>query len=175
MGTLDTIKLYNINVDENFIILCGTAGTGKTFIGNLIARKTGNRMEHIHSIKNRLIKNNMDIEAETEFNALTLCIDDILPEDFDKVTIWGNSYNLLEEILLNRLDFCEKIEHNHEYFKRYKTIITTNLNIDELKKLFSGRLLSRMKKFAKVYNMAEFDLRSPAGYKAACEKINTLV
>lgn len=62
---------------------------------------------------------------------------------------FGNSLNVMSEIILNRYDYI---------IAKNKTHVTTNLNADQIKTFYGAREVSRMRE---MFNFIEFPVESP--------------
>ncbi|WML36404.1 ATP-binding protein [Clostridium sp. OS1-26] len=122
------------STDENLLFL-GTSGTGKTFLSNCIAKELlDNGYLVVYRTAESLIQdlkhvrfNNDDVLEDLLINSDLLIIDDLGSEqitDFSKTEL----FNLLNRRLL----------------KKNKLLVSTNYDLEDLLKIYSERISSRL-------------------------------
>lgn len=139
-------KKYNIDLKKG-ILLIGPIGSGKTTIMNLL---------RVFLFKQQLytIKSSRDIALEYQKDGVDvihsygkkytpLFIDDLGVENNSK--FYGNECNTIGEILLQRYELLTN--------NQIVTHATTNLNADELEKLYGKRVRSRLRE---MFNLITF-------------------
>ena len=141
---------YGLDLNKG-ILLNGPIGCGKTSLMTLL--------RHFHDPPTQyLIKSTRDIA--TEYNQegyptinkygkarRIYCFDDLGVEN--NMKHYGNECNTIGEILLHRYDLLT--------YEGIVTHATTNLNADELEKLYGNRVRSRLRS---MFNLIAFDLNS---------------
>ena len=136
MNLINT-KMYipNFSNHNANLLLCGPSGTGKTFLSWCIAKELLDRgylviyktsAEIMSDLRNIVIENN-SILKDLLINCDLLIIDDLGAE---QVTDFTNTelFNLINTKLL----------------KNKKMLISTNLTLHQISKLYSDRLYSRL-------------------------------
>jgi DNA replication protein DnaC len=146
------------------ILLAGTIGTGKTTIMKAFAsnkrgcfkvmscRKMADLFadqgpEVMHTYSKLL---NEPLSASTFYqNQLGLCFDDLGTERVGKR--YGDSVNVMEQIILNRYDNSDAAWHY--------THITTNLTAEEIEQYYGSRVRSRMREMFNLVTLTGEDRR----------------
>lgn len=134
------------------ILLIGPVGCGKTSLMNLIRPFFDENRRH-------LIKPTRDITYEFMNEGYptiykygkshkVYCFDDLGVEQNHKH--YGNECNTMAEIMLTRYD--------NMIHSKVPTHATTNLNADELEKMYGNRVRSRLRE---MFNLIAFDKDSP--------------
>ena len=146
----ENCKIHNIDLDKG-ILLNGPVGCGKTSLINL--------MKHfVYSNHNYIIKSSRDVAIEFNdigFPTITkygksekiYCFDDLGIEN--NIKHYGNECNTIAEIILSRYDLL--------IYEGIVTHATTNLNAEELEKLYGNRVRSRLRS---MFNLIAFDRAS---------------
>ncbi len=143
----ENCKIHNIDLDKG-ILLNGPIGCGKTTLMNL--------MKHfVYSNHNYIIKSASDVAIE--FNNIgyptitkygksekIYCFDDLGIEN--NIKHYGNECNTIAEIILSRYDL--------QIYGGLITHATTNLNAEELEKLYGNRVRSRLRS---MFNLIAFN------------------
>lgn len=146
------------------ILLYGNVGTGKTTIMNLFNRNkkacysviscrliadkfASMGSEVLHTYANPL---NVPYSTRTFFQTrIGVCFDDLGTERLGKK--YGETANVMEQILLNRYDRLEKEWH--------MVHITTNLSADEIEQYYGTRVKSRMREMFNIITLNGEDRR----------------
>lgn len=148
------------------LLLCGLYGNGKTTLAKAIARLIGFVTEHELGYSNRL---NMPIitakkicrmcaasekfkeqydEYEELFKKQMMIIDD-LGEEPKEVMVYGMIHTPIIDIISER------------YERQLMTIITTNLDTDELKAKYGGRIYDRFREMLTTIIFENESYRAP--------------
>lgn len=146
VGAENCCETYGIDLTKG-ILLTGPVGCGKTSLISLLP-------DFMYAHQKYLIKNTRDIATEFHKDGYEVihrygrrekafCIDDLGVEH--NIKHFGNECNTIGEILLQRYDM----------HINYGTIThaTTNLNADELEKLYGNRVRSRLRS---MFNLISF-------------------
>lgn len=141
------------------LLLIGKIGCGKTTLMTLMRRLAPEsyrpHMVSCREISFEFSKIGYDVISRYSRNAFfpytdtprVHCFDDLGVEQ--PVNHWGNSCNVMAEILLSRYDLL--ISH------KMLTHITTNLNSQELEDAYGNRLRSRLRA---MFNLIAFDVNT---------------
>lgn len=143
----------NFSDDFNNLLLYGDTGVGKTFLSHCIAKElieqsfsviyfTASQLFDIFA-KNRFDK---DPAAELDYEHIYDC--DLLIID-DLGTEFSNSFTA------SQLFICL----NERILRRKSTVISTNLDLDDLKNLYSERVFSRITSSYAVLRLTGDDIR----------------
>lgn len=146
IGEEEHCSNYGIDLSKG-ILLTGPVGCGKTSLISLLP-------EFMFSHQKYLVKNTRDIASEFHKDGYEIihrygrrekafCIDDLGVEH--NIKHFGNECNTIGEILLQRYDMHVNYGIN--------THATTNLNADELEKLYGNRVRSRLRS---MFNLISF-------------------
>lgn len=151
---IDFIKNFNTSYDN--ILFYGNTGVGKTFLSNCIAREllnTSHTVIYLTSFqlfdileKNKFRKGDDDFETMEQFNGILNC--DLLIID-DLGTELNNSF------ISSQLYLCI----NERHLSRKSTVISTNLSLDELNRMYSERIFSRITSNYKLLKIVGDDIR----------------
>ena len=146
--SLDFIKNFE-NDETKSLLFTGTAGTGKTFLSGAIANKV---LENQHTVLYQTAPLLMDSIFEFKYGNKTsmskelyenlfdvdlLIIDDLGTESQSQAK-FQELFNIINTRILN---------------PKKKTIISTNLNLSQLSKLYDDRIVSRL---IGKYNICKF-------------------
>lgn len=136
----DTAKLFVKNFDEKggSLVFYGTTGTGKTFLSDCIAGaliESGHTVVYLSAIRlfdvisghNYGYGKNDDTDYNNLYNSELLVIDDLGTETANKFT---------ESALFDVI--------NTRIISRRSTIISTNMNMGQLKDMYNDRIFSRL-------------------------------
>ncbi|WKN44889.1 ATPase [Tunicatimonas pelagia] len=146
------------------ILLLEPVGSGKTTLMQLFAARRF-RMITAREIARQFLKEGypvLDRYGSQSFGrkhtgyAATLCYDQPITYCFDdlgveqNIKLYGNDCNVMAEVLLDRYDqFVQRGMQTH---------LTTNLNAEELERLYGDRLRSRMRE---MFNLVAFSQGAP--------------
>lgn len=137
---------HNIDLKKG-ILLVGTIGCGKTSLMHLFNILTHPHRKHIvkptRTIAGEFLQNGYEAIHKYGNTDKIYCFDDLGIEQ--NMKHFGNESNVMAEILLSRYDLL-----------RYQGIIThatTNLNANELEKLYGNRVRSRLRE---MFNLITF-------------------
>lgn len=163
IGDKAICQKLNINLKKGLLLL-GPVGCGKTAIMQLFAPqrfqliatrdivrkfiKDGNPVLEQYGAQS-FRKKHLGYGSVIQYDQpITWCFDDLGVEPNTK--IYGNSCNVMAEILLDRYD----------QFLRYGmlTHMTTNLNADTLEQLYGDRVRSRLRE---MFNLVSFPAEAP--------------
>ena len=148
------IQNFNSETEKN-LLFTGNTGLGKTFLTNCIANeilKSGKTVLYqtapvlLDSIIDYKFGKNLNFNYSDLLNVDLLIIDDLGTENMNNIKL-SELFNILNTRLLNQ---------NHHITK---TIISTNLSLNNLFKAYDERIFSRL---AGYYNICRFfgeDLR----------------
>ncbi|CAG5086008.1 ATPase [Parvicella tangerina] len=143
----ENCKKHHLDLDKG-ILLNGPVGCGKTSLMQL--------MRHFALPKHYVVKSTREIAAQFNIEGYSViqrfgrshqaifCFDDLGVES--NMKYYGTECNTISEILLQRYDLF--IAHGTV------THATTNLNAQELEKLYGNRVRSRMRE---MFNLISFD------------------
>ncbi len=148
--------IKNFNKSNDNLLIYGNPGVGKTFLTNCIARELLNTAHtviyltafQLFSIleKNTFEKNKESYEVEEQFNGIMNCdllIIDDLGTELNSGFISSQLYLIV----------------NERYLNRKSTIISTNLSIDDMKRLYNERVFSRITSNYKLLKIVGDDIR----------------
>lgn len=142
----ENCKKYGVDPDKG-ILLVGTIGCGKTSLMQLFNLITYPNRKYIvkptRSSAGEFLQNGYDTIHKYGNSDTIYCFDDLGIEQ--NMKHFGNESNVMAEILLSRYDLL-----------RYRGIIThatTNLNANELEKLYGNRIRSRLRE---MFNLITF-------------------
>ncbi len=142
----ENCKKHNIDPDKG-ILLVGTIGCGKTSLMQLFNILTHQHRKYTvkptRAIAGEFLQNGYDTIHKYGNSDTIYCFDDLGIEQ--NMKHFGNESNVMAEILLSRYDLL-----------RYRGIIThatTNLNANELEKLYGNRVRSRLRE---MFNLITF-------------------
>lgn len=151
---IDFIKNFNSSYEN--ILFYGNTGVGKTFLSNCIAKEllnTSHTVIYLTSFqlfdileKNKFKKGDDDFETVEQFNGILNC--DLLIID-DLGTELNNSF------ISSQLYLCI----NERHLSRKSTVISTNLSLDELNRMYSERIFSRITSNYKLLKIVGDDIR----------------
>lgn len=151
---IEFIKNFNDSYEN--ILFYGNTGVGKTFLSNCIAKEllnTSHTVIYLTSFqlfdileKNKFHKSDDDFETMEQFNGILNC--DLLIID-DLGTELNNSF------ISSQLYLCI----NERYLSKKSTIISTNLSLDELNRMYSERIFSRITSNYKLLKIVGDDIR----------------
>ncbi len=141
-----TCESHNIDLEKG-ILLIGKIGCGKTSLMDIF------RILHYEQFRYQLISTR-EIAKEFVLNGYTvlnkygkgpkiICFDDLGIET--SIKHFGNECNTMGEILLSRYDLMK--------YDGIITHATTNLNADDLEKLYGNRVRSRLRE---MFNLISF-------------------
>lgn len=147
------------NLDEKNLFFCGNTGLGKTYMSNAIANeilKNGKTVLYQTApvlletvIDNKFNKYKNQNSDEFYKNVLTvdlLIIDDLGTENINSMTV-SELFTILNTRILNLNN------------KPTKTIISTNLSIEQIFKIYEERIGSRIAGYYNIYQFVGEDLR----------------
>lgn len=160
MNDQETAANRNIDLEKG-ILLLGPIGCGKTSVLNIFryvnARRPSFKMISCRNVSfqfNRegypTILNYSDHSFKStkqKPEPITYCFDDLGAED--NIKYFGNDCNVMAEILLSRYDHF--VNHG------MTTHMTTNLNSNEVEKVYGNRVRSRMRS---MFNVVSFPKNS---------------
>ncbi len=142
----ENCKKYDIDPDKG-ILLVGTIGCGKTSLMQLFNLLTYEHRKYIvkptRAIAGEYLQNGYETILKYGNTEKIYCFDDLGIEQ--NMKHFGNESNVMAEVLLSRYDLL-----------RYRGIIThatTNLNANELEKLYGNRVRSRLRE---MFNLITF-------------------
>lgn len=134
------------------ILLSGPIGCGKTSLMFLLNYFIEHNQKHLikstREINAEIHKEGMDVIQKYAKKHKTICFDDLGVEATTKY--YGNDCHTMAEILLGRYEL--------QIHQNIKTHATTNLNADELEKIYGNRVRSRLRS---MFNLITF----PTGTK----------
>lgn len=147
------------------LCLMGNVGTGKTTLMRMFSRNkrqsyqvlscrkiAGEYAENGHEILHKyssVVTNYINDYKYFLQKNLGFCFDDLGTESNKKN--YGNTVNVMEEILLNRYD-------NRQFGWNF-THITTNLTADQIEETYGSRVRSRMREMFNIIELTGGDLR----------------
>lgn len=143
----ENCKKHKIDPDKG-ILLTGPVGCGKTTLMYLLRyfmpAEQGYVMKPAREVAFEFNNHGHQIIQRHAQPRTTFCFDDLGVEQ--TIKYYGNDCNVMAEVLLSR----------YELFVSYKvkTHATTNLNAEELEKLYGNRVRSRMRE---MFNLIAFD------------------
>lgn len=142
----ENCKKHGIDPDKG-ILLVGTIGCGKTSLMQLFNLLTHQHRKYVvkptRTIAGEFLQNGYETILKYGNSDTIYCFDDLGIEQ--NMKHFGNESNVMAEILLSRYDSL-----------RYRGIIThatTNLNANELEKLYGNRVRSRLRE---LFNLITF-------------------
>ncbi len=139
--------LHNLDLDKG-ILLLGPVGCGKTSLMTLIKpffqNKFQYRIKPSREISFEFIKEGYPTILNYGKSNAVYCFDDLGVEK--SLKHFGNDCNTMAEILLSRYD--------NFILSGIPTHATTNLNAEELEKLYGNRVRSRLRE---MFNLISFD------------------
>lgn len=139
-------KEHGIDPDKG-ILLVGTIGCGKTSLMQLFNVITHPHRRYIvkptRAIAGEFLQNGYETIIKYGSTDKIYCFDDLGIESNKKH--FGNESNVMAEILLNRYDLLRN--------RGIITHATTNLNANELEKLYGNRVRSRLRE---MFNLITF-------------------
>ena len=143
---IERCKEYNLDVDKG-ILLLGPIGCGKTTLMKVFNHLTHEYKKYIvrptREITAEFIQDGFQVIPKYGKNFKGYCFDDLGVEQSMKH--FGNECNVMGEILLSRYDLMRSA-------KRI-THATTNLNANELEKIYGNRVRSRLRE---MFNLVSF-------------------
>lgn len=143
----ENCKKYNLDLDKG-ILLLGPVGCGKTSLMTLIRPffqpEYHYRIKAAREVSFEFINDGFAVLNKYGKANVSYCFDDLGVEK--SLKHFGNDCNTLAEILLS----------NYDYFFETKKVThaTTNLNAEELEKLYGNRVRSRLRE---MFNLISFD------------------
>lgn len=144
----ENCRKHNIDPDKG-ILLVGTIGCGKTSLMQLFNILTHQHRKYTvkptRAIAGEFLQNGYDTIHKYGNSNTIYCFDDLGIEQ--NMKHFGNESNVMAEILLSRYDLL-----------RYQGIIThatTNLNANELEKLYGNRVRSRLREMFNLITFSE--------------------
>jgi len=144
-------KAYGIDLEKG-ILLSGPVGCGKTSLMKLLRYIVPlQRPYEMIPCRNVVFGFNcIGFKTIEDYgNTKFFCFDDLGIEAAGR--FYGKDLNVMGEILISRYDLYKQTKHN------LKTHVTTNLNAEELEKLYGDRVRSRMRE---LFNLIAFDERA---------------
>ena len=148
--------IKNFNDSSSNLLIYGNPGVGKTFLTNCIARELLNTAHtvlyltafQLFSIleKNTFEKSKEDYETSEQFNGIMNC-DLLIIDDLGTELNSGFVSSQLYLII------------NERYLSRKSTIISTNLSLDDMKRLYNERVFSRITSNYKLLKIVGDDIR----------------
>ncbi|MBN9294007.1 MAG: ATPase [Flavobacteriia bacterium] len=139
-------KKYDIDPDKG-ILLVGTIGCGKTSLMQLFNILTHQHRKYTvkptRTIAGEFLQNGYDTIHKYGNSDTIYCFDDLGIEQ--NMKHFGNESNVMAEILLSRYDLLRS--------RGTITHATTNLNANELEKLYGNRVRSRLRE---MFNLITF-------------------
>ncbi len=142
----DVCKKHNLDLDKG-ILLIGKVGSGKTALMDIF--RLIHFRDHQYTLKStREIAKEFNIGGYEILNKYgktnkIICFDDLGVEQ--NIKHFGNDCNTMAEILLSRYDLMK--------YEGIITHATTNLNADELEKMYGNRVRSRLRE---MFNLITF-------------------
>ena len=151
---IDDVQLcqeYGIDLNKG-ILLLGPIGCGKTTLMKVFNHLTLEYKKYTlcpaREITTEFIQNGFQVIPKYGKNFKAYCFDDLGVEQSMKH--YGNECNVMGEILLSRYDLMKTA-------KRF-THATTNLNANELEKIYGNRVRSRLRE---MFNLITFSPSTP--------------
>jgi DNA replication protein DnaC len=154
---VEVCKKFIVNFDEEYsnLVLCGTVGTGKSFLSCCIAHDL---LESYHSVIYLSSIALFDILAKKQFSS-----------DFEERE--ESNKNLYECDLLIIDDLGTELTNsfvasalfgliNERHLRRKSTIISTNLDLPDIREKYSDRVLSRLTGSYTFLNLTGRDMRT---------------
>ena len=142
---------YNLDLDKG-ILLLGPIGCGKTSLMKVFNHLTHDYKKYIvrptREVTAEFIQDGFQVIPKYGKNFKGYCFDDLGVEQSMKH--FGNECNVMGEILLSRYDLMKSA-------KRI-THATTNLNANELEKIYGNRVRSRLRE---MFNLISFPESTP--------------
>lgn len=142
----ENCKKYGVDPDKG-ILLVGTIGCGKTSLMQLFNLITYPNRKYIvkptRSIAGEFLQNGYTALHKYGNTETIYCFDDLGIEQ--NMKHFGNESNVMAEILLSRYDLLRT--------RGIITHATTNLNANELEKLYGNRVRSRLRE---MFNLITF-------------------
>lgn len=139
-------RKYDIDPDKG-ILLVGTIGCGKTTLMQLFNLLTYEHRKYIvkptRAIAGEFLQNGYETILKYGSSDKIYCFDDLGVEQ--NMKHFGNESNVMAEILLSRYDLLRS--------RGIITHATTNLNANELEKLYGNRVRSRLRE---MFNLITF-------------------
>ena len=150
----------NINTEFTNIFLYGNTGLGKTFLCNCIAKDLLDNNKSVIYLtaprffkkveEQRFNKNNIDM-MDMIFQTDVLIIDD-LGTEFSTIITSTELFNII----------------NTRIIEKKPTIISSNLSLQELKTIYTERIISRFNGNFEMLNLYGDDIRRKKKYKLFC-------
>jgi DNA replication protein DnaC len=134
------------------ILLVGPVGCGKTTLMKLFLELAQEKMKYIvrptRDITAEFIEDGFSVLSKYGLTYKGFCFDDLGVEQ--SIKHFGNECNVIAEILLTR----------YEYLKTHNRIThaTTNLNANDLEKIYGNRVRSRLRE---MFNVITFPSTTP--------------
>lgn len=148
---VERCKEFNLDLDKG-ILLLGPIGCGKTSLMKVFNHLTHEYKKYIvrptREVTAEFIQDGFQVIPKYGKNFKGYCFDDLGVEQSMKH--FGNECNVMGEILLSRYDLMKSA-------KRI-THATTNLNANELEKIYGNRVRSRLRE---MFNLITFPSTTP--------------
>ena len=144
------------NIDEKNILFTGNTGLGKTFLSNCIAKEIlKNKKTVLYQTSSNMIDNiisyrfgNNELKGYYEdlLNVDLLIIDDLGTESINNMKL-SELFNIINTRILNQKN------------KTCKTIISTNLSLQNILNTYDERIFSRFVGYYNIYKFFGDDIR----------------
>lgn len=150
--------ITNIKNARKGICYLGPVGSGKTFLGCLILNEV--ILQHVMPVRFLKITRHFFNEIRSTYNSESAMYgkgEDIFQEIINTPVLLIDDFGVQADSAWEQRMLYDLIDARYESEKI--TLITTNLNKDELKPLFGGRVYSRLKEMTDFQVMVSTDYR----------------
>jgi len=145
-----------LSTEKKSLLLCGPAGTGKTYFTFCLIRLILSRNDHLHAfwIKSKEIDDRILAESKN-FTG-----DSIIDKTKNAGILFIDDFGIDRATERTERDFYEIIDYRWDH--KLPTVITCNLNEKEILNFYGSRIYSRLETYLRVYFEGE-DLRKTLG------------